>query len=40
MIEILGPVFAGQNKPIKAGLGPDQLVTNEFVDPSIGLKAS
>jgi hypothetical protein len=40
MIEILGPVFAGQNKPIKAGLAPDQLVTNEFVDPSIGLAAS
>ena len=40
MIEILGPVFAAQNKPIKAGLAPDQLVTNEFVDPSIGLPAS
>ncbi|MBL8927292.1 MAG: ABC transporter substrate-binding protein [Pseudonocardia sp.] len=40
MIEVLGPVFAGQNKPIKAGLAPEQLVTNEFVDPSIGLPAS
>lgn len=40
MIEILGPVFAAQNKPIKAGLAPEQLVTNEFVDPSIGLPAS
>jgi hypothetical protein len=39
MIEILGPVFAGQNKPIKDGLTPEQLVTNEFVDPSIGLPA-
>ena len=40
MIEILGPVFAGQSKPIKEGLTPAQLVTNEFVDPSIGLSAS
>ena len=39
MIEILGPVFAGQNKPIKEGLTPEQLVTNEFVDPSIGFPA-
>lgn len=40
MIEILGPVFAGQNKPIKDGLTPEQLVTNEFVDPSVGLPVS
>ena len=40
MIEILGPVFAAQSKPIKEGLTPAQLVTNEFVDPSIGLSAS
>jgi hypothetical protein len=39
MIEILGPVFAAQSKPIKEGLTPAQLVTNEFVDPSIGLPA-
>ncbi len=40
MIEILRPVFAAQNKPIKEGLAPEQLFTNEFVDPSIGLPAS
>jgi hypothetical protein len=40
MIDVLGPVFAGQNKPIKDGLTPDQLVTNEFVNPSIGLSTS
>jgi hypothetical protein len=40
MIEILGPVFAGQNKPIKDGLTPEQLITNEFVNPSIGLSVS
>jgi len=28
-----------QQKPIKQGLTPEQLVTNEFVDPSIGLPA-
>jgi hypothetical protein len=39
MIAILQPVFAAQNKPIKPGLTPDQVVTNEFVDPSIGLPA-
>jgi hypothetical protein len=37
MIEILGPIFAAQNKPIKQGLTPDQLYTNEFIDESIGL---
>jgi hypothetical protein len=39
MIAILQPVFAAQNKPIKPGLTPDQVVTNEFVDPTIGLPA-
>jgi hypothetical protein len=37
MINILRPVFAAQNKPIKEGLTPDQLFTNEFVDPAVGL---
>ena len=37
MIDILRPVFAAQNKPIKEGLTPDQLFTNEFVDPAVGL---
>lgn len=40
MIEILTPIFAAQNAPAKAGLTPEQVVTNEFVDPSIGLPAS
>jgi hypothetical protein len=33
-------VFAGQNKPIKDGLTPEQLVTNEFVNPAVGLSSS
>ena len=37
MIEILTPIFAAQNAPVPAGLAPGALVTNEFVDPSIGL---
>jgi hypothetical protein len=40
MIEVLGPVFVAQNKPIKEGLTPEQLVTNEFVDPAVGLPAA
>lgn len=39
MLEVLGPVFAGQGKPVQEGLTPEQLVTNEFVDPAIGLPA-
>lgn len=37
MIDILRPVFAAQNKPIKEGLAPGQVFTNEFVDPAVGL---
>jgi hypothetical protein len=40
MIEILTPIFAAQNAPVKAGLAPEQVFTNEFVDPSIGLPES
>jgi hypothetical protein len=39
MIEILEPVFAAQNKPIRQGLTPAQVYTNEFIDPSVGLPA-
>jgi hypothetical protein len=37
MIEILTPIFAAQNAPVKDGLTPEQVATNEFVDPAIGL---
>jgi hypothetical protein len=40
LIGIVSPIFAGQKTPVKAGLKPEDLVTNEFTDPSIGLKAS
>ncbi|GAA4705621.1 ABC transporter substrate-binding protein [Phytohabitans rumicis] len=38
LIEITGPIFTAQNKEMKAGLKPSDIVTNEFIDPSIGLK--
>jgi hypothetical protein len=38
VLDILTPIFAGQRRPLKEGLRPEDLVTNEFIDPSIGLK--
>jgi hypothetical protein len=38
IIDIVTPIFAGQKKPVKAGLKPSDLVTNEFIDTSIGTK--
>lgn len=37
MIDILTPIFAAQRKPVKSGLQPSDLYTNEFINPSIGL---
>lgn len=37
VIEIVGPIYTGQRKEIKTGLVPQDLVTNEFIDPAIGL---
>ena len=38
MVEILTPIFAAQRKPVKDGLRPEELFTNEFINPNIGLK--
>jgi hypothetical protein len=38
LINILKPIYQAKNKPILAGLVPSDLVTNQFIDPSIGLK--
>jgi hypothetical protein len=38
ILTIVTPIFAAQKTPIKDGLTPDQMVTNEFIDPSIGVK--
>ena len=40
LIDILAPIFKGQNKPVKDGLGPVDVVTNAYIDPGIGLPAS
>jgi hypothetical protein len=37
IITIVTPIFAAQNTPVKPGLKPADLVTNEFIDPSIGV---
>jgi hypothetical protein len=38
LIGIVGPISAGQRKPIKAGLTPSDVGTNQFIDPRVGLK--
>jgi hypothetical protein len=40
MIDICEPIFAAQRKPIKEGLKPEDVVTNEFLDTKIGVKGS
>lgn len=37
VIGIVGPIYSGQRKEVKAGLTAQDLVTNEFIDPAIGL---
>jgi hypothetical protein len=37
LIDITKPIFAAQKKPIKEGLKPSDVVTNEFIDPKIGV---
>jgi hypothetical protein len=37
LIDIVTPILAGQRAPIKEGLKPQDLYTNEFIDPSIGI---
>lgn len=38
IIDITAPIFAQQKTPIADGLSPDKVATNEFIDPSVGLK--
>jgi hypothetical protein len=40
LITILTPIFAGQKKPVKDGLGFPDLVTNDYIDQAIGLPTS
>jgi hypothetical protein len=38
IVDIVKPIFAAQRKPVKDGIKPTDLYTNEFIDQSIGLK--
>jgi hypothetical protein len=38
ILQIVKPIFAAQKTPVKDGITADQLVTNEFIDPTIGVK--
>jgi hypothetical protein len=40
VIDIVEPIFAVQGTPVADGLTAEDLVTNEFIDPAIGLPAS
>jgi len=37
VIDIVEPIFAAQHKPVRPGLEPQDIATNEFIDPRIGL---
>jgi hypothetical protein len=37
LITLLSPIYAKDGKPIKAGLTPGDIATNQFLDPSIHL---
>jgi hypothetical protein len=38
IIDVAGPIYASRNAPIKDGLKPEEVATNAYIDPSIGLK--
>lgn len=40
LIDISMPIYAAQHKTLKPDLRPEDLVTNEFVDPGIGLSGT
>jgi hypothetical protein len=37
MIDILRPILAAEHKPVRPGLSPADLATNDYIDPTIGL---
>jgi hypothetical protein len=37
VLEIVRPILAGRRQPLKASLRAEDLATNEFIDPGIGL---
>ncbi len=38
LIDIVAPIFAAQRKPIKPNLTRDQVFSNEFISPAVGLR--
>jgi hypothetical protein len=38
ILTVVTPIFAAQKTPVKAGITADQLVTNEFIDQTIGME--
>jgi hypothetical protein len=40
LIKIDVPIFKAQRKPLKPGLVPTDIATNEFLDPALGLPRS
>ena len=40
LIDIVTPILVGQRKPPRPGLRPQDLYTNEFIDPNIGIGAA
>jgi hypothetical protein len=40
LIDIVTPILVGQRQATKPGLQPQDLYTNEFIDPSIGIGAA
>jgi hypothetical protein len=39
LLKIDVPIFAGEHKPLKAGLRVEDIATNQFLDPAISLPA-
>ena len=37
MIGIVSPIYTAQRREIRADLTSDDIATNEFIDPDIGL---
>jgi hypothetical protein len=37
IIDIVTPIFTAQRQPPRANLKPEEIATNEFIDPSIGV---
>jgi hypothetical protein len=40
VMQIMGPILAAQRQSVKEGLKPDDIATNEFIDPKISIGSS